>query len=489
MSVDSVDSRPSAPPPPPPPPPKPPPSADSGSSGSTTGNAGAAESASRAQSPELTRRLNTDSFGAANNNLQATRSAPGSRAGSALADRYQDRFESAPRTSPLQLLQGGAGREGATNAQLSSARPNDLPRSGARPAGPQSPRTQPQSTQPSAARPGDPQPAGGRPQGARPQGAQQPQARREGEPVGGRQPPRPEADPATRARVEAAIARRLNGRGGNAREIADRMARRLGNGDMQRGMAALDRALQRGRLNVGLAGINGPFGGSRNPQKLDDLTRDMRNVPGGDVDAVLDNANGAPEARRGEPNRRQLAALTELSNLARELDLPMDVTSHSNGFNTLRHFLRENPNARLGNVTLVNPNIPPKYGDTQQAFRDMVRQSNNVRLITTFSDEAVPLSGAGRNGQGPVWQQQINAAAAAGVQNITVLTNAHHSVESVGQHINRPDRLNLDLKWDEKLQRTVPVDQSAWQGTGYRWTDNGLQWSPPLRRRRAAGQV
>jgi len=371
---------------------------------------------------------------AANNDVQTARPASSTRAGTAFADRYADRFEPGSPSSRgraggpprLQLLEGGA------------------------------------------------QPGGA--QAGAPQGNVQPLA-------AAPQPPPNAADPATRQRVEAEITRRL-GAGGNARDIADRLARSLGNGDMRRGMEILNTGLRNNRLNVGMAGINGLFGGPRTQPVLDGLQRDMRAATGGNVDTVLDNANGGGHASRGEANPAQLAALTEIGNLGAQLGLRVDVVSHSNGFNAVRAYLANNPNARLGNITLVNPNIPPNLQDTQRAFRDMVRQSGGVRLITSLADEAVPLSGAARNG--PVWQQQINAAAAAGVQDITVLRNAAHSVESVGQHLNQNRRPNLDFAWDPQQRRTVPRDLEAWRQAGFTWSAaNGFQAIPT---RRAAGE-
>ncbi|HEY8212457.1 MAG TPA: hypothetical protein VIG99_33470 [Myxococcaceae bacterium] len=290
-------------------------------------------------------------------------------------------------------------------------------------------------------------------------------------------PPRPQppqADPATRQRVETEIARRL-GQGGNARDVADRMARALGNGDMRRGMNILENGLRNNNLNVGLAGINGAFGGARDQATLDALQRDMRGATGRAMDSVLDNDNGAIAANAGRPNQGQLNNLRDIVNLGQQLGIRTDITSHSNGFNTLRTFLADNPNARLGNVTLVNPNIPPNFQDTQRGFQAMVNQSQGVRLVTSIGDGVVPMSGAARNGNGPVWQQQINAAAGAGVQNITVLRDAGHGVDSVAGQIGAANRPNLDFARDAN-GRTVPRDPAAWRQQGFNWSpNNGFQ--------------
>ena len=458
MSVDQVSSRPSAPPPQPPP--------TQPKQAEPKNNAGAAAQAPQAaQTAELTRRRNTDSFEASS---QGAQRAPGAQAArpaananastsaqtrAAPADRNTDSFQ------PAQAAQAAAQpAQSAQTAQAPSA-------SGRGPAGE------------SAAGP-----APTTPQSAR--NARGPQDLRGARPPLANNP----ADPQVRARVEAEIARRLNGRQGNPRDIADRLSRALGNGDMRRGMEILERGLQNNRLNIGLAGINGAFGGPRTQREIDDLQRAMNNATGGTVDSVLDNSNGAGAASAGRPSPDQLRALTDIANLGAQFGIGVDVVSHSNGFNTLRTFLSENPNARLGNITLVNPNIPPNYQDTRRAFQDMVNQSDRVRLVTSMDDGAVPLSGANRNGH--VWQQQINAAAAAGVQDITVLTGAGHSVESVGDHLNRGgDRLNLDFAHDPQQGRTVPRDPELWRRLGYSWTpENGLQQIPPrpAQRRRIA---
>jgi len=297
---------------------------------------------------------------------------------------------------------------------------------------------------------------------------------------GSRPPPPPQADPATRRRVEAEITRRLGGQGGNARNIADRMARALGNGNLRRGMDILERGLRNNNLNVGLAGINGAFGGARDQATLDGLQRDLGTATGRGLDTVIDNDNGARSANVGAHNPGQLAALRDIANLGAQLGVRVDVASHSNGFNTLRTFLTENPNTRLGNITLVNPNIPPNFRDTQRAFSDMVGRSDRVRLITSIGDGVVPWSGAGRNGRGPVWQQQINAAAAAGVQNITVLSDAGHGVDSVAGQIDRRGRPNLDFVRDPRTGRTEPRDLEAWRRQGYTWSPrNGFRALPP----------
>ena len=200
--------------------------------------------------------------------------------------------------------------------------------------------------------------------GFEPAAASRPQqARGEVQALAGPRPAAPgAADARTRERVEAEITRRLGG-GANARDIADRMARALGNGDMQRGMTILERGLRNNNLNVGLAGINGPFGGPRQQGVLDGLQRSMGNATGGNVDTVLDNANGAFQANNGTANAAQLRALTDIANLGAQLGVRVDVVAHSNGFNAVRTFLANNPDTRLGNVTLVNPNIPPGWAE------------------------------------------------------------------------------------------------------------------------------
>ncbi|MEW5851766.1 MAG: hypothetical protein AB2A00_23455 [Myxococcota bacterium] len=278
--------------------------------------------------------------------------------------------------------------------------------------------------------------------------------------------PQPQPDPEVRRRVEAEIARRLGPqRAHRAREIADRMARALGNGNMQRGMAALDRALRNGRLNVGLAGIHGPRGGPRSDEELADTRHNMSTTSGREVDAVLDNDGGVVAGRNAHVNQEQLRKLRETAELAHEIGLPLDVTVHSNGFNTLRAYAADPTNPRLGNVTLINPNIPGDPEQTRAAFRNIVQRSDHVRLVTSIDDDAVPLSAAG--GNGPVWQQQINAAVAAGVQDIRVLTGANHNLDSMAAHINQPGA--LDLRRNPRTGRLEPVNPEAWLVRGYQW--------------------
>jgi len=428
MPVDDVASRPSAPPQPPPEPEKKADTQGSSSSASTEKTSGS----SGTRGNEIAKQRNTDAFGsargAANNNLQAAKPGAIGSAGKALANRFADRFESR-----------GTFARAASAAELQRQL-----------------RSQPNG------------------------------ARESSQPLGKPKPVPPEQrkpDPQQQQRVEAEIARRLKGKG-DAKDIAARLARRLGNGDMQRGMQVLEKALKNNRLNLGLAGIHGRGGGPRNEKELQELQAAMGKATKGEVDTVLDNPNGGTEGKRGEPNEGQLEALTEIANLGRELGIKLDVVSHSNGFNTLRTFLADNPNAKLGNITLVNPNIPPAFSDTKRAFRDMVSHSDNVHLITTRSDEAVPWSYADGNGRGDVWQQQVHAAALAGVQNITVLSTANHSVESVAQHLEdrRNDQLNLDFERDPKTGRTVPKDPEAWRRAGYTWSpERGFERIPPRR--------
>jgi hypothetical protein len=457
MDTGSVDSSPPSPPPDPPSAP-----VDSSSSGADTsasssststdstsspsqasgssGDAGAAAAAT--PSPEFTRSWTADTFGAANSDsTQAVGATSGaSPQGGASLDRNADGFEAA---------------KTASGPNLTGA-PADTAAAGANPTAAAA------GASPTAAAGANPTDAAA---GAQPQqlaSAQQP-------------PPQP--DPATRQRVEDAVTQRLNG-AGDARDVTDRLARALGNGDMRRGMEALDRALQDGRLNLGLAGINGPRGGQRNQDTLEALRRDMNGATGGNLHSVLDNDNGALAANRGAPDDRQLAALREVHDLSRQLNLPVDLVSHSNGFNTLRTFLDQNPNAHFGNVTLINPNVPPNFQDTQRGFQAMVNQSDHTRLVTSIADGVVPLSGAGRNGNGSVWEQQINAAARAGVPDITVLNRAGHGVDSVADQINRP-RPNLDFARDPATGQTVPRDPAAWRQLNYNWSpQNGFQRIP-----------
>jgi hypothetical protein len=467
MSVDGVDSSPSLPPEPPPEPVSTgSEGAESASATSSTDSASSPEGVSSssgsdgaaAPSAEFTRSWNADSFGAANNDgtqaakttgdtsaLADTARADAARADEARADtaradaardRNADGFEAAKGSGRPALDLTGAG--GTPASALGG------PNAGAR----------------GAQNPGGLAAAQGRPDNT----------------LGG--PPRPtppQADPATRQRVETEITRRLGDQGGNARDIADRMARTLGNGDMRRGMDILERGLRNNNLNVGLAGINGAFGGPRTQATLDALQRDMRGATGRGLDTVIDNDNGARAANAGEHNPGQLTALRDVVNLGNQLGIRTDLVSHSNGFNTLRTFLGENPNARLGNVTLVNPNIPPAFADTQRGFQAMVNQSDRVRLITSIGDGVVPMSGAARNGNGAVWQQQINAAAGAGVQDITVLREAGHGVDAVAGQIGAANRPNLDFARDAN-GRTVPRDPAAWRQQGFTWSaQNGFR--------------
>jgi len=433
--MDSVDSSTSLPPQAPPEP------VDTGSASSSSsadsasppeqasgssGNAGAAAAA--APSADFAKSWNADGFGSASDGVQAARAAGSAGArGGAPADRNADGFEPARASGrpPVDLTGGGApparqDPNGGAGAQVAQAQP----------------------------------------------GAQQLQ--------GAQRPPPPQADPATRQRVQDEITRRLGG-DANAQDIADRMARGLGNGDMRRGMDVLERGLRDNNLNVGLAGISGAFGGARDQRTLDALQRDMGTATGRNLSAVVDNDNGAMAASRGDPAQGQLAALRDIANLGNQLGVRVDLVSHSNGFNTLRQYLADNPNAHLGNVTLINPNIPPNLPDTQRGFQDMVGHSDRVRLITSIGDGVVPMSGAGNNNNGPVWQQQINSAARAGVQDITVLTRAGHNVDSVAGDIGRERANNLDFARDG-AGRTVPRDMEAWRRQGFTWTpENGFR--------------
>jgi len=394
-------------------------SSSSASSSTSTDSAPSSEQAAATPSADFTRSWNADSFGSATDGVQAS-SPPSSaspRGGGAPSDRNADGFEPAR----------GAGRPAL-----------DLTGGGAPPAG----------TQVAQA-------------GAGPQQAQAAQ-----------RPAPPQADPETRQRVQTEITRRL-GADANAQDIADRMARGLGNGDMRRGMDILERGLRDNNLNVGLAGINGLRGGARDQRTLDALQRDMGTATGRNLHSVLDNDNGGGAASRGDSNPGQLAALRDIGNLGNQLGIRVDLVSHSNGFNTLRQYLADNQTARLGNVTLINPNIPPALADTQRGFRDMVDHSDRVRLITSLGDGAVTWSGAANNG--PVWQQQINSAAQAGVQDITVLTRTGHNVDAVAADIGRERPNNLDFARD-RTGRTVPRDPEAWRRQGFTWSpENGFR--------------
>lgn len=307
----------------------------------------------------------------------------------------------------------------------------------------------------------------------------------------------PERDRRTRERALDLIARRrFPGRDPSSLTPAERadvmrrthrMAQIMSqNGDVQRGYERLLGALDRGRMRIGLAGINNWHGGRRTDTALENTRQNMSFAGGGEVDAVIDNANGARMAYFARPNARQTAELREMAQLARELNLPLDVTSHSNGFNALAAVARESPPGTFGHINLVNPNVPGRTDRTTEDMRAMVRASERVSLTTSLSDDAIPLSQAGIAGNGAGWRNQITAAVRAGISDIRVLSRALHGLDSITEH-GGTEPASLDFYRPRPGAPLQPRDTDAWERqTGWRWNGERFVRVPRPRQSAAA---
>lgn len=250
---------------------------------------------------------------------------------------------------------------------------------------------------------------------------------------------------------------------------AERMAHLMGaTPTNDRGWKALDKAVRTGTVGVGLAGIHGFGGGPRNEGEIEQTRRDMSGAGGQEIDAVLDNDHGGPEAVATMSNRHQVNRLRELGGYMNELGITMNVTAHSNGFNALATVAREG-NVRFGNVTLVNPNIPGSLATTTEGMRAIRRQSDGrTSLVTSVDDGIVPMTPAGIATDGKVWRNQIRAAAAAGFDDITVLTQAGHNLDSMSDQRDGRERGNLDFHRGPSGQME-PVNPDAWRARGWAW--------------------
>jgi hypothetical protein len=262
------------------------------------------------------------------------------------------------------------------------------------------------------------------------------------------------------------------------RERVNKLSKILGKGNVGLGNYVLEKVLDKGRLHLGLAGIHGPKGGPRSPEELEQTRQDMGKAVRGEVDAVLDNDNGARGGLHATPNAEETQQLADVMHEMADLKIPVDITSHSNGFNALAKVAREaKPPVHFGHVNLVNPNVPGTVSEATKDMKEIVAHSDRVSLTTSIDDDAIPFSAAGLRNAGQGWKVQIAAAARAGVSDITVFNKATHDLASVG---SRWDAGGPDLSFHKDANgRFVPNDPEAWyKYTLHRWTGDGFERAP-----------
>jgi peptidoglycan hydrolase-like protein with peptidoglycan-binding domain len=242
-------------------------------------------------------------------------------------------------------------------------------------------------------------------------------------------------------------------------------------GDQQRGYKVLEQALKDGHISLGLAGIPGHItalgGGTRSEREMDDVRTNMTGATGKKVDAVIDNDNGWAGATGGAVDEKQNSEFKALGGWLKGLDVGMDVTTHSNGFNTLAAVSQAVPGIHFDEVHVVNPNIPNTLADTQKRMDAIAQHSGSVGLNTTLADKAVEASRAGWTGGHT--RKQITAAVRAGAAEVKVLSQAGHSLESMShqRQIEPPD---LDFKMNDTTHRLEAKNNDAWRkATGFSW--------------------
>lgn len=233
-------------------------------------------------------------------------------------------------------------------------------------------------------------------------------------------------------------------------------------------------ALATGRMNVGLGGISGPLGGARTPEGLEATRTELSRLSGRQVGPMLDNENGAPQALVAAANRRQQDTLGRLLDFNRDAGITTNVSVHSNGVNALSEALRERPEARLGQVNLVDVNVAGNRSAATEQLRRIVQASNQTSLVTTAYDNALGFSRA----NGPL-STLIGAAAQAGVQHIRVLGGTDHQLSNVRSQLQQQGPNGpLDFRRDPVTGNTLPVSPQSWASLRYQYTNGRMIYVP-----------
>lgn len=233
-------------------------------------------------------------------------------------------------------------------------------------------------------------------------------------------------------------------------------------------------ALATGRMNVGLAGISRGAGGPRSADDLEATRAELSRISGRQVGPVLDNENGASQAFVASANRRQQDTLGRLLDFNRDAGITTNVSVHSNGVNALSEALRTRPEARLGQVNLVDVNVAGTRAAATEQLQRIVQASNHTSLTTTAHDFALRLSQA----DGPM-RTLIGAAAAAGVQNIRVLAGTEHGLAGVRAQLQQQGpRGPLDFRRDPVTGNTLPVSPQSWASLRYQYTNGRMIYVP-----------
>lgn len=266
------------------------------------------------------------------------------------------------------------------------------------------------------------------------------------------------------------LSRRLGISEGDASERLSDLATRLGpDGD-----TVLADALATGRMNLALAGISGAGGGARSAQDLASVGDELSRITGRQSGVVLDNPNGAGDAWRASANRGQQETLERLLRFNRDAGITTNVAVHSNGVNALSEALRTTPDARLGQVNLVDVNVAGTRQQATEQLSRIVAAARETSLVTTAYDAALGVSRAG----GPL-STLIGAAASAGVQHIRVLPGTEHPLDQVRAALEQEGRRGeLDFRRDPSTGRTLPVDPQAWAQLRYQFTNGRLIYRP-----------
>ena len=266
------------------------------------------------------------------------------------------------------------------------------------------------------------------------------------------------------------LAQRLGIDENTASERVRNLASRLGpNGD-----TVLADALATGRMNVGHAGISGPRGGARSAEDLEATRAELSRLSGRQVGPMLDNPNNAANAFVASANQRQQETFRQLLDFNRDAGITTNVSVHSNGVNALSEALRERPEARLGQVNLVDVNVAGSRAAATEQLRRIVQASDRTSLTTTATDLALRLSRA----DGPM-RTLIGAAAAAGVHHIRVLAGSEHGLADVRAQVERQGRTGpLDFRRDPVTGNTLPVSPQSWASLRYQYTNGRMIYVP-----------
>jgi len=119
--------------------------------------------------------------------------------------------------------------------------------------------------------------------------------------------------------------------------------------------------------------------------------------------------------------------------------------------------LRSRPEARLGQVNLVDVNVSGSRASATEQLRRIVQASNSSSLVTTAYDKVLGVSAA----NGPL-STLIGAAAAGGVQHIRVLGGTPHNLDQVRSQLQQQGPTDpLDFRRDPVTGTTCPSARSA----------------------------